>query len=102
MFFNSGFFWFLMGIVLVLVGAAFKAFADDRGWRVTWWKALLALLWYGLLGMFVYAFGTLAGENESGAGAKLLLFGLFVCIISGVGVWRLMAFKPKAAGRLKR
>ena len=97
MFFDSNFFWLLMGVVLVLVAAAFKAFASDRGWHMTWWKGLLALVWYLILGFFIYAFGTLAGENESGAGLRLLLFGLFICIILGVGLWRLMKLKPKAS-----
>lgn len=99
MFFDSAFFWMLMGVLLVLIGAAFKAFAEDQGWKLTWWKAVLALLWYGIFASSFFVYGTLAGENESSAGFKLMLFILFICLILGVGLWRLMTLdlKPRAA-----
>jgi len=97
MFFDSGLFWLLMGVFLILVAAAFQIFATERGWRVTWWKGILALAWYCLLGLLLYAFGTLAGENEASAGLRLLLFGLVICVILGLGLWRLMAPRPKPA-----
>ena len=97
MFFGSSFFWMSMGVILVLIGFAFKAFAEDQGWTLTWWKGLLALIWYGVVTLTIYAFGTLVGENEASAGIKLLQAGLFVCLILGVGLWRLLAMKPKTA-----
>lgn len=96
MFFGSDIFWLLMGVVLVLVAAAFKAIAEDQGWELTWWKGLLALLWYGLFIINFYVYGTLAGENEASAGLKLMLLGLFVSFILGIGLWRLMAWTPGA------
>ena len=33
MFFEGNLFWFLMGMLAILVGVGFKAFADDRKWR---------------------------------------------------------------------
>ena len=99
MFFDGNFFWLLMGVLLVLVAAAFKAFAEDRGWTLTWWKGLLALIWYGLVWLTIYSGSTLAGENEGSAGVKLILFGLFICLILGVGLWRLMALKSTAANK---
>jgi len=96
MFFTGGLFWFLMGILAVLVGAGFKAFAEDRGWELNWWKWLLTVLWYGLFSMGFYAWGTLIGENEGSAGFKLFLFILVVTLILGVGLWRLIAAKPEA------
>lgn len=98
MFFGSDFFWLLMGVILVLVAAAFKAFAEDQGWHLTWWKGVLALLWYGLFCLAFYSYGTLAGENESSAGLKLMLLILFICLILGVGLWRLMMWTPKSTG----
>ncbi len=97
MFFGSDIFWMLMGVVLVLVGFAFKAFAEDRGWVLTWWKGLLALLWYCLVGLSIYTYGTLAGEGEAGAGVKLMLVGLFIALILGVGLWRLMGVGSKTS-----
>ena len=44
-----------------------------------------------------YSYGTLAGENEGGAGFKLMPLILFICLILGVGLWRLMAWSPKGA-----
>ena len=92
---NGGLFWFAMGILFVLVAWAFKAFADDRGWRLNWWKGLLALLWYAILSLSLYAWGTLVGEGEAGAGFKLFLIGLFVCIVFGAGLIRLLIHRPK-------
>jgi hypothetical protein len=98
MFFSSGLFWILMGIIFVLVAAGFKEFADERGWEINWWKGLLAVIWYAILSLSFYAYGTLRGENEASAGVKFLLLGLFVSLILGVGLWRLLALKPKAVG----
>lgn len=96
MFFNGNIFWFLMGIIFVLVAAGFKVFADERGWVITWWKAVLGIVWYGIFTLSFYAWGTLIGENEASAGLKLFIFGMFISVILGVGLWRLMALKPKA------
>lgn len=96
MFWNGNIFWLLMGMLFVLVGFGFKALADDRGWVLNWWKGLLAAIWYWILMLSFYAWGTLAGERES-AGFRIFLLGLFVSIILGVGLWRLLSAKPKAA-----
>lgn len=97
MFFNSGFFWFLMGIIFVVIAAAFKAYADDRGWVVTWWKGLIALVVYGLFVAAFYGWGTLIGENEAGAGIRFFLFSFFLALVIGVGLWRLLAARSKKA-----
>ena len=95
MFFDSNIFWFLMGILFILVAAGFRAFAKDRGWVISWWKALLGILWYAIFTLSFYAWGTLIGENEGSAGFKILILGLFVSLVLGVGLWRLMAAKTK-------
>jgi hypothetical protein len=95
MFFASGLFWFFMGMITVLIGAGFKVFADDRGWTLNWWKWLLSILWYIIFSLSILTYGTLAGENEGSAGVKILLLGLFVCVVYGVGLWRLLAHKQK-------
>ena len=92
---TGGPFWFLMGVVFVLVAAAFRAFAQDRGWIVTWWKALLAVAWYAVLCTSFLAWGTLIGENEAAAGFKLFLIGLFVSIVFGVALVRLLAHSSR-------
>ena len=93
MFFDSSFFWFLMGVLFILVAAGFRAFAEDRGWVISWWKAMLALLWYAIFIFSFYAYGTLMGENETSAGLKILILGLFVSLVLGIVIWRLLAPK---------
>lgn len=97
MFFNGSLFWFLMGITFVLIAFAFKAFVEDRGWVLTWWKGLIAMIAYTIFSLSLYAWGTMAGENEAGAGFKIFLLGLFVTLIIVVGLWRLLSSKPKNA-----
>lgn len=93
MFFNGGFFWFLMGVIFVIVAAAFRALAKDRGWVITWWKAALGVFVYFIFTMSFYAWGTLIGENEGVAGFKLLILGLLISLLLGLGLWKLMIAK---------
>lgn len=93
MFFNSGIFWFLMGILFVLVAAGFRTYAKGRSWRISWWKGTLAILWYCLFMLTFYAWGTLIGENEGVAGFRILILGLCLCLVSGVCLWRWIAAK---------
>ena len=95
MFLGGSFYWFLMGIVAVFVGIGFKIFAEEKGWTLNWWKWTLIILWYGLFNLGFLTWGTLAGENEPEAGWKAGVFVLFLCAILGVGLWRLLAAKPK-------
>jgi len=91
---TGGPFWFLMGVIFVLVASAFRTFVRDRGWVFTWWKGLLAVLWYAVLCLSLFAWGTLIGEGEAGAGFKLFLIGLFVTIVFGVALLRNFAHRP--------
>ncbi len=99
MFINGPLFWFLMGVVFVGIAAGFRAFAGERRWVLNWWKALLALAWYALLALTLLAFGTLLGENEATAAWRFLAAGLFLCLVLGVGLWRLMELDPGTARR---
>lgn len=98
MFFNGPVFWFLLGIVTIVVGAGFKAFAEDRGWTLTWWKWLLAMAWYGIFMTSFLTLGTLLGEfYESGAAWRLFALGMFISLVLGVGLWRVLSLKPQPA-----
>jgi hypothetical protein len=88
MFFNGSFFWFLMGIVSVLVVAGFRAYAKDRGWTITIGNAILGFACYGAFLLSFYAWGTLVGENEGSAAIKILLFGLAVAVVLAVVLLR--------------
>lgn len=97
---NTGVYWFLMGMLTVVVAAGLRAFAARRGWVMTWWKWVLAALWYGVFGVTLLTLGTLAGEGEGQAGLRIALLGLFVCAVLGVGLWRVFghnATRPAAA-----
>ena len=95
MFINGGIFWFLMGMIAILVTAGFKAVANDLGWVLNWWKWLLSILWYAIFSITIFSFGTLAGEREESAGIKMLLLGLFICIVYGAGLLRILSHKNK-------
>ena len=95
MFFTGGLFWFLMGLLAVLVGAGFKAFADQKGWTLNWWKWTLSILWYIIFSISFYAWGTLIGEMEGMAGFWIWLVGMVISLILGVGLWRLLSAKSK-------
>ena len=98
MFLNSGLFWFFMGMITVLVGVGFKTFANDCGYVLNWWKWLLSIIWYIIFSLSVLSFGTLSGENEGSAGVKILLLGLFISIVLGVGLWRLLGLGKEVGG----
>lgn len=102
MFFDGNFFWFLMGIIFIVIMAGFRSFADDRGWVMTWWKWLLVFVWDAIFLLSFYAWGTLIGEKEGGAGIKFASLGLFVCLVFGVGLWRLFETKQQAVSASKK
>ena len=89
-FFNSGTFWFIEGILAVVVFLAFRAWMEDRGVRLTWWKWILVGLWVLLAGATIAFVGTSLGERETTAAFRGgILFGL-VTVVSAVGLWRLL------------
>jgi hypothetical protein len=96
--FNSGYFWFIEGILFVVVILAVRAMLEDRGIKAALWKWALFVFWI-LLGGFTIAYvGTSYGEGEPVAAVKGgLLFGL-ITVISGVGAWRLLFSGPKTGG----
>lgn len=90
-FFTTGQFWFLMGILFVVVAMGAKAWFDGLGYKMNWWKWMLAGIWWFLLFFTVYAVFTFLGEGEPRAfWLGLLIFGV-IDIILGVGLWRLLA-----------
>jgi hypothetical protein len=88
--FGGALFWFLMGMVFVLVVAGARQWTTDLGIGMSWWKWLLAALWYGLLNLTVAAPLTLVGEFEAHAGGRLFAAMAVITFILGVGLWRLL------------
>ena len=97
--FNSGMFWFVEGILFVVVVMAVRAWAQDTGLPMPLWKWGLFLLWVGLAGFTIAFVGTSFGEGEPVAGTRGgFLFGL-ITVIAGVGLWRiLLAGKGSGGG----
>lgn len=86
--FDSGFFWFVEGVLFVLVILGSRAWARDRGLSTPLWKWILFVLWLALAGFTVAFVGTSFGEGEPVAAVRGgLLFGLLT-VIAGAGLWR--------------
>ena len=89
-FFNSGLFWFIEGILAVMVFLGIKTFMEDRQVPMPWWKWIFLGLWFLLAGFTIAFVGTSIGENEMIAALRGgIIFGV-ITIISGVGLWRLL------------
>lgn len=89
-FFTSGFFWFLEGILFVIVLLAVRVWTEDQGIPMPYWKWMALVVWMALLGFTIAFVGTSLGENEADAAVRGgILFGIVVAI-SGVGLWRLI------------
>jgi hypothetical protein len=43
----------------------------------------------------------LIGENEGGAGFRIFLLGMFISLVLGVGLWRLMQLEPAREEQLE-
>jgi hypothetical protein len=96
--FNSGFFWFVEGILFVFVIMGVNAATTERGVPLSFGKWVLFLVWLLLAGFTIAFVGTSFGEGEAVAAQRGgLLFGL-ITIISGVGMWRLLFSRPKTGG----
>lgn len=83
-------FAFVIGLLSVFVVWGAIAWARSLGLKMTWWKWLLAALWYLLLQFFIFLDFTMIGEGEAGAGLKMLVFQAVILIILAVGIGRLI------------
>ncbi len=63
--------------------------AADLGVQMTWWKWVLAALWYALLSFSLAGGFTLLGEKEPAAWYKFMGFHLILTIILGIILWYL-------------
>jgi hypothetical protein len=83
-------FWTVMGLIYAVLMAGARYWAQDLGLHMTWWKWVLAALWYVLLS-FAFAGGfTLMGERERGAGWRHLGFFLTITVVFGLALWFLV------------
>ena len=82
-------FWIVMGLLYALMIAGAPVWAEDIGLQMSWWKWLLAAIWYCLLSMGIAAGFTLMGEKEPRAGYYIAGLSVVIMIILGVGLWLL-------------
>jgi len=92
---NLVFFAFITGLLsgAVIIGAIF--WAKHLGFHMTWWKWLLSAFWYGLLLFLLFAGFTFIGEGEPQAGWKTIGISVFVMVVLGAGLIRLLRKNPK-------
>ncbi len=86
-------FWMAMGAMQVIIVLGARAWLEDAGQKVAWWKMTLM---YGCFVSFcaVVAGGfTLAGEYESRAGWLFIGFLGVPHIIAGAAMLKLFVFK---------
>jgi len=83
-------FAFLAGLFTlpVIIGAV--AWFRDKGLQMNWWKWLLTALWYGLFLFLVFAAFTFMGEGEISAGWKTIGVAVFIMVLLGTGLVRLI------------
>ena len=87
--FNSGFFWFVEGILCCIVVLGIRAWALDRAIAMPWWKWLAVGMWALFTGFTIAFVGTSLGEGEPTAAVQGGIMVGIVAVVSGVGVWRL-------------
>ncbi len=88
-FFQSGAFWFIEGVLFVVVLAAVRAWSQDHGIPMPPWKWAAFVVWLGLAGFTVAFIGTSLGEGEPTAALRGgILFGA-LSVVAGVGLFRL-------------
>jgi hypothetical protein len=89
-FFTSGLFWFLEGIMACLMVIGFKVWTEDRGIPMPPWKWILFGLWACFAAFTIAFVGTSIGESEMDAAVKGgILFGV-ISVITAVGFWRFL------------
>lgn len=95
---NLVIFAFVTGLLsgAVVIGAIF--WAKDLGLHMTWWKWLLSAIWYGLLLFLLFAGFTFIGEGEPTAGWRTIGISVFIMVVLGAGLIRLLRKRPKDIG----
>ena len=83
-------FAFLTGLfsVPVIIGAV--AWLRDAGLQMNWWKWMLTAIWYVLFLLLVFAAFTFMGEGEISAGWRTIGVSVFIMVLLGTGLVRLI------------
>ncbi len=83
-------YFLLIGLLTGLITWSAVTWVKDLGLKMTWWKWLMAGIWYSLLLFFVFVSFTFIGEGETAAGWKTLAFEGVIMIILTVGLVRVL------------
>ena len=92
-FFNSGFFWFIEGILAFLTIIALKIWAEDKKIPMPFWKWPIVIAWLLFISASVAYVGTSIGEEETSAALIGAVFAFVIIVISGVIVWRFIKLR---------
>ena len=95
--FNSGFFWFVEGILFCVTLLGLAAWARDRSVPMPWWKWAAFLVWVLFAGFTIAFVGTSLGENEASAAVRGGIFFGIIAVLSGVGLWRIVMLGAKSS-----
>ena len=87
---NLVFFAFITGFLSggVIIAAIF--WAKNMGLQMNWWKWLLSAIWYFMLLLLLFAAFTFIGEGEPAAGWRTVGISLFVMLVLGTGLFKLL------------
>ena len=83
-------FWFVMGLISLIMIIGFKNIAREKGVNMNWWKWLLSTVWWMGFLFAIAVPATFAGEGEPYAGAMMILFSVVPAILGGFIVWRII------------
>lgn len=75
-------------LTITIIGA--RSWFTHLNIKMNWWKWLVFGGWYAILLLSISASFTLLGEGERRGGLFSLGFFGMICLILGVGVWRLL------------
>ena len=85
-FFTSGMFWFIEGILFIVLLIALRAWLKEKSAPMTWWKWILLVVWIFLAGFTAAFFGTNIGEGEytaafRGGGASAIIVLIYALVL---------------------
>ncbi len=85
-FFTSGTFWFIEGILFIVLLIALRAWLKEKRAPMTWWKWFLLVVWIFLAGFTAAFTGTNIGEGEytaalRGGGASVIVVLIYALIL---------------------
>ena len=84
-------FWFVMGILSLIIIFGFKNIAESKGLQMNWWKWIISIAWWMGFLFSVAVPATFMGEGELYAGAMMILFSVVPATILGFIVWRIIS-----------